>query len=146
MWLIWRNECYCSDKPGDPVNLAAVMTSTCGSIRRGRAEGQYLFKLITGGWRGCECAYMFVFAVLFIRACVTTCERIVLQHARGNTQLRCDFARASVWPPTAACSTAYSSASLTFQLEILACTEKHDKTATHLSPRALNVRRLHQGD
>lgn len=28
-----KNERGCSDKPVDPVNLAAVMTSTCGGIR-----------------------------------------------------------------------------------------------------------------
>lgn len=44
------------------------------------AEGQYLFKLITRGCRGCVCAYIFVFSVLFI---VHMCE--------------CDFGKEDMW-------------------------------------------------
>lgn len=110
-----RMNAVAGDKPADPVNLAAVMTSTCGGIRWGRAEGQYLFKLITRGCRGCVCARI---GVLFM---VHVCERdlcVILQSLSIQTCEYVSFAWASVWPWPAVCFMAYSSrsASLTFQL------------------------------
>lgn len=58
------------DRAADPINLAAVMTSTCGGIGwgGGGAEGQYLFKLITRGCRGC--VYVCTYLCLVYSACV----------------------------------------------------------------------------
>lgn len=128
------------------------MTSTCGGIRRGRAEGQYLFKLITMGWRGC--VYACVHAYLYIQRLVhsahatgkSTCERQICANARSGDCQRTESKHAHLRRCSAravVCVAPECSVLNGLQLllrvinipavEILACTGKHDKTATHLS-------------
>lgn len=132
------------------------MTSTCGSIRWGRAEGQYLFKLITRGRKACVCVHTYSCLVFIVHMCgkedkwgsmIVYTSLHMSMHRHGfywykqckHTLLWCDPAWASVWPPSASMT---SSAPNGLQLslgvinipavEILACVGKHDKTATHL--------------
>lgn len=132
-----RMNAVAGDKPADPVNLAAVMTSTCGGIRWGKAEGQYLFKLITRGCRGCVCVRICVLFMVHVCECnfgredmwestimYTSLQENELYSSHywykrlGHTCEYVTFAWASVWPWPAVCFMAYSSRSpsLTFQL------------------------------
>lgn len=113
------------------------MTSTCGGIRWGRAEGQYLFKLITSGCKACVYVHTYLCLVFIVHTCgkedmwgsvIVYASLHMSVHRHGfywykHTRLWCDSAWASVWPPRVhpwpaallmACSS--RSASLTFQL------------------------------
>lgn len=131
------------------------MTSTCGGIRWGRAEGQYLFKLITSRCKACVYVHTYSCLVFIAHTCgkedmwgsvIAYASLHMSVHRHGfywykHTRLWCDSAWASAWPPPSASMTSSAPNGLQLSLgvinipavEILACVGKHDKTATHLS-------------